>query len=525
MLVDDEMDVLMSIARTVEWEKCGFTLCGCAAGALEAMEMAAAVLPDVVMTDICMPYMDGLEMIERLSQMYPAMQFVVLSGYDEFAYAQKALKFHVMDYLLKPLSAEGMREALRKINQRLNADTARRRDIESLKEQARKDKALLERTDLMELLLESANEYAGMPDRPAANLFPAHLALMEEERTGENEAVLQNDFKGQQDLLRFSLQKIAQELLEAETEGQCLCHRGRFVLLLRCAQDTAVALMTKIMDTIRMYLHLSVKAALSYQVTRPEDLSGVYQRALLLIGSEATFAGGSLFLMEESSRGGDAEMLAGNLPGEMALLLRSGDEGRIHAYFAQLAQLFGQSRVSSALLFALCSMVQSAVFTTAMRAGLSAEDVLPLLEQHRPIYPLETDATLKMLCRLAQEAARLILQRNRAGGKEMAARIRAYIDQHYHKTDLSTNDVCDAFHISQTQLSLIFKREMGKSFLQFVLDKRIARAKELLLGTDEKIYRIALETGFEDPGYFSYCFKQRCGVTPKNFRQGAGQNA
>ena len=91
--------------------------------------------------------------------------------------------------------------------------------------------------------------------------------------------------------------------------------------------------------------------------------------------------------------------------------------------------------------------------------------------------------------------------------------------------DSSISDVCEAFHISQTQLSLIFKREMGTSFLQYVLDKRIERAKALLRDSEKKIYEIALETGFEDPGYFSYCFKQRCGVTPKNYRQGADARA
>ena len=109
LLVDDEVDVRESIARTVDWEACGFSLCGCAAGALEALEMAKDLVPDVVMTDICMPYMDGLELIERLQQMYPAMRFVVVSGHDDFAYAQRAMQFRVMDYLLKPLSLTGVR--------------------------------------------------------------------------------------------------------------------------------------------------------------------------------------------------------------------------------------------------------------------------------------------------------------------------------------------------------------------------------------------------------------------------------
>ena len=142
LLVDDEVDVRESIARTVDWEACGFSLCGCAAGALEALEMAKDLVPDVVMTDICMPYMDGLELIERLQQMYPAMRFVVVSGHDDFAYAQRAMQFRVMDYLLKPLSLTGVREALARIRAAPDEAFARRLGEAACLEQQRQAVAL-----------------------------------------------------------------------------------------------------------------------------------------------------------------------------------------------------------------------------------------------------------------------------------------------------------------------------------------------------------------------------------------------
>ena len=90
LLVDDETDVRESIARMIDWDTQGFRSCGCAAGSLEALEMADELLPDVVMTDICMPYIDGLELIRRLRKVHLAMQFVIVSGYDDFSYAQQA---------------------------------------------------------------------------------------------------------------------------------------------------------------------------------------------------------------------------------------------------------------------------------------------------------------------------------------------------------------------------------------------------------------------------------------------------
>lgn len=162
LLVDDEVDVRESIARTVDWEACGFSLCGCAAGALEALEMAKDLVPDVVMTDICMPYMDGLELIERLQQMYPAMRFVVVSGHDDFAYAQRAMQFRVMDYLLKPLSLTGVREALARIRASLDEAFARRLDEAAFLEQRRQDRVQIGRLRLLEMLFENTNESLGL---------------------------------------------------------------------------------------------------------------------------------------------------------------------------------------------------------------------------------------------------------------------------------------------------------------------------------------------------------------------------
>ena len=107
-------------------------------------------------------------------------------------------------------------------------------------------------------------------------------------------------------------------------------------------------------------------------------------------------------------------------------------------------------------------------------------------------------------------------------GSELIAQAVAYTQSNYADKDLSLESLCALFQISQTQFSLLFKREMGTSFLQYLLDQRIAAAQKLLRETSMKIYQIAEETGFGDASYFSYCFKQRCGLSPKEYRMQGG---
>ena len=108
MLVDDEDEVREGITATVDFAACGFALGAKAPGAIDAIEKAAQFQPDVVFTDVHMPYMDGMEMISRLQEMYPTMKYIVLSGYDDFIYVKQALQRQGLGYLLQPLSAQAI---------------------------------------------------------------------------------------------------------------------------------------------------------------------------------------------------------------------------------------------------------------------------------------------------------------------------------------------------------------------------------------------------------------------------------
>ena len=115
LLVDDEEDIRVGISRKMDWEGLGFTLVGEAENGREALELAEVLSPDVVLTDIKMPFLDGLELCRILSGRLPASRFVIFSGFDEFQYAKQAIQMNVFEYILKPISAEELSGVLRKL--------------------------------------------------------------------------------------------------------------------------------------------------------------------------------------------------------------------------------------------------------------------------------------------------------------------------------------------------------------------------------------------------------------------------
>ena len=134
LLVDDEEEVRKGIIRKMEWEKLGFEVAGDAENGEEALEKVEQLQPDVVITDIRMPYMDGLTLTRRIREKYPSIRVLIFSGYDDFEYAQQAIKLHVTEYILKPVNVEELSEILTRVRENLEEEIKQRRDIDSLRE-------------------------------------------------------------------------------------------------------------------------------------------------------------------------------------------------------------------------------------------------------------------------------------------------------------------------------------------------------------------------------------------------------
>ena len=417
MLVDDEDEVREGITATVDFAACGFTLCAQATGAIDAIEKAAQFQPDVVFTDVHMPYMDGMEMISRLQEMYPTMKYIVLSGYDDFIYVKQALQRQVLDYLLEPLSAQGLMKVLRRAKEQLDEQDRQRVNLEILRDKVAKNAQQLRRGVVLEYLSGSfggdAHALCAYPQPVDERIaFPMYLAVLSLERTEENLEVLRRDFDSQPMLLGASVEEVLSEVFKRR-QGEFIQYRSQFLLLLPASQEEAIAACDDAIQSLRHYLHLTATAGLSDEIGSYSALSEGYQNAMAAL---------------------DKRLIAG----------------------------------------------QGQVYTPSS-------------------------------CRYKASS-----------GSELIAQAVAYTQSNYADKDLSLESLCALFQISQTQFSLLFKREMGTSFLQYLLDQRIAAAQKLLRETSMKIYQIAEETGFGDASYFSYCFKQRCGLSPKEYRMQGG---
>ena len=152
ILVDDEEEVRKSIIRKIDWTSVGFTVVGDAENGEEALEKIEGLEPDVVLTDIRMPYMDGLTLAERIRQKYPSMKIVISSGYDDFEYAKRAIKLNVTEYILKPVNVEELTAILKRIKTNLDEEIEQKRNVTLLRENYRKSLPILREQFLKDLI-------------------------------------------------------------------------------------------------------------------------------------------------------------------------------------------------------------------------------------------------------------------------------------------------------------------------------------------------------------------------------------
>ena len=134
LLVDDEEDVIQIIMKKMDWESMGFQIVGYAHNGVEALEMAEELQPDVVMTDIKMPYMDGLTLSRKLKELYRTVKIIIFSGFDEFEYAKEAIQIEVEEYILKPIDAGNLKEVFGRIHEKIGREMDEKRNVDKLRE-------------------------------------------------------------------------------------------------------------------------------------------------------------------------------------------------------------------------------------------------------------------------------------------------------------------------------------------------------------------------------------------------------
>lgn len=499
LIVEDEVKIRTGMAKLISAHT-SHTIIGEAKNGKEGLEMAMRLHPELIISDIRMPEMDGLEMLEALEQEGISCHRVILSGYSEFEYARKAMRYGVEDYLLKPLAAEDVTDLLEKIQEKIREEEEK--------------KALTAEGLLRELLL------GGRRDKEE---ICRHLERQGGFQRGEP-CFLVAGYTGSTKTRYESCVEERWRNLKEKNPGYNTCstilESSQEMFCLLQGQADRKELMAKMQR--RLYLDAGGEDQPVWIFTRAKALSELPE---LVAKCRAAYPWGMLTGYRKLLTLEEIENLEEKpyqypkaLEGEIQTAVCSGSGERLQREGENFKIYMEEMGCSPN------SMRHGYIKMLNFISGICSE-VNP--EAYKKIRNLEVTrqaaeaVTLGELERSFDQVIQAILSfkdRKEDIRNYTIKRALGYIREHYRE-NLSLEILADYLEITPEYLSTLFNKEVGINFTTFLKRFRISHAKRLLKGTDKKIYEISQEVGYNDPKYFNRVFKEEIGVSPGDYRQ------
>lgn len=547
LLVDDEEEIRTSIAELVDFKSAGFELVGQAENGFEALELTERLSPDLILSDIKMPYMTGLEFAAAVRDVRPSAFIAFLTGYDDFEYARQALEYNVTGYLLKPITPEELTAELIKIKARMDrhfAEWTGQGEADDREELSR----LVKELAFMKLAFGVAAEENDKEREKLLNDMgfcenPSHPCDIYVMATGVNKP---DGFFGQ--AVRFadknaeSADERTAKLIDGimrkyfKSQSAALAD-GTIATLLQVEKQAENELGSAVRETLELfakYLKLNAYCGISAPFTSMKHVRRGYKEARLaldrLLGdgeknnqSEKNSSGEMLYASDvEKTKNSRDDDFADEFGKRLEQLLKSGTEAQICEYLNSVTAKAETRRVDMG---GLTANLMMAIY----RAAKSVTDQAPPADLFRAgtfadaLYSYGEKWTRNGIAELCVNAKKYLDERRKNSATQLIDKAIEAITFRFCDPELNLSSLSDELCCSVPYLSSLISKSCGASFVSMLTEKRMEKAKELLLGSNMKIAEICERCGYTDQHYFSYGFKKYYGVSPAKMRVTMGE--
>ncbi|MCL6457186.1 MAG: response regulator [Gorillibacterium sp.] len=523
LIAEDEMWVRLGLKNSIHWESLGMLVTADVANGVEAWEHYQNNKPDIVITDIRMPEMDGMELIDRIRQHDASTKIIILTCVEEFGLTQSALRNGVSDFILKlTMSSEELMNILHKVKQELDVQQADSnkyllRNMDVLKENLFKD-YLFQNRYSHEEFLGYIQEYKLMLDPHSIQVCLMdinHYHLLKERFRDE---------RGQ--LIRMSMLNVLQEILRDYGRGE-VCHDAdnRYLFLLsfgdRVSEQEQLQQLQRLLEHVRKvmlaYFNVTVTFAVSRTVRDLSRIRALYRECLHAISYK-------LYVNADHLISGD-----GNLQAQAARKVGAALLGLSDVLSSQGEQMMKEfSRWSEQVKERQLPQSQEATVRDfiylfhrlSLHVPHQSQENAQLVTEYT--VQLESCETWDEMVQLSEQFIGELMQAQQVPMSRKVAEAIAYMKKHY-QGELTLQDVAGTVGVSPNYLSALLKKELNVNFSEYLIHFRMERAKRLLLESDLLSYEIAEQVGFIDHSHFSRTFKKATGMGPREFRKRWGR--
>lgn len=534
-LVEDESIVREGLRDNIPWQQYGYEFVGEASDGEMALPLIQKTKPDVLLTDIKMPFMDGLSLSKLVHQEFPDMKIIIISGYDDFEYARGAILVGAEQYLLKPITRAAMQKVLAELKTKIETEREQKNYQEKFQSEAREYEQF-SRTDFFVKVFEGRMPVQDMYEEAAklslkinAPCYNILLFNLQEKRTAENRGTESEGFARKREELLHYFIRYPENLVfrwNVNTYG----------VLIKGSAAQMQELGSRCLENVDRICHpaeefLDWYVALGEPVERLSLLAECYSKANHLFAYRFLRPQLHVFTVETMGRIVPEKEEGGSIrdidPAKMeAELIRDfllqGARDEVADFVENYLLAVGEALQSAMFRNYLTLHVYFAAVSYVESLGCGREEFLQLLNDGglTPEGQYDVDALPDYLCGLMERAMELRDRESDNQSKHILKKALSYIEENYSQESLSLNSVAGEVNVSANYFSAIFSQAMQVTFVEYVTGKRMDKAKKLLRQTQMHTGEIAMEVGYKDPHYFSFVFKKTQGCTPREYRAG-----
>lgn len=530
-LVEDEVIIRNGIKNNIPWEAEGFEFAGEASDGELAWPLIRRIHPDILITDIRMPFMDGLELSALVRKELPDTKIIILSGFGEFEYAKKAITLGITEYLLKPISSEKLLEVVKRVADIIREEQAQRSLVERYRKEMQEniriekkrlfDRMVLGNCSAGELLEQGVSLEI---DLSASFYRVLRFKLITPDESREYSDMIVKAIEHVND----AVEKLSYVIVfDLGSEGWIFLLKGESQEQM---EEETKELEEHLRQTISVFSQLHYFGGIGQTVQRLRDMNVSHQSA------SKAFAGR---FFEQHDRFISAEDIAGlakNAGTDMSLryvdasninrnlvenFLKSGVEEEVGDFVEEYFSNVGKENYRSTMFchylivdmnLCACRFLESLGIDAGQLSAESSE------VDRFSYYANSTKGMMDYAKRLFGETIRLRDRSARSKYQDIIATAKEYAVQNFQNNEFSMNQAAAMVNISPSYFSTLFRQETGTTFVEYLTQLRLDKAKELLMCTDMRSSEIGYQVGYKDPHYFSYIFKKTCGCTPKEYR-------
>lgn len=524
-LVEDEYIIREGIKKNINWAANNLEFCGEATDGELAFPLICREKPDILITDIKMPFMNGLELSALVKKELPETEIIILSGYEEFEYAKEGIRLGVAEYLLKPVSGNELLEHVNKLADKIYEKRSERELLDKYRQEMR-DQSQNERRELFDSLVSGTRTVTELMKTAekldidvTAVCYCVVLTKFSDDMEQEGQETTNIDAELEQILedvgaIRFDRELEGEGLLfKADTEEQMKSHlesfRSRFTAVLEKNRVVRYfggigSTVLRLSDIPKSFKNAGRAFAHRFLTSRNLILYGEDIEKNQMVGEDFTFSSVNPKQVDRT---------------RLKEFLKTGDLSETRFFVEEFFRGLGPGALNSNLFRQYILMDMYFCVAEFVEGLHEKRELIDSISSESIIAMSDVRAAIDYICKIIEEAIGI---RDRIASNRYSDIVEAVIEEiksKYSDEELSVAGIAEKVSFSPNHLSTIFRQQTGQTIIKYITDFRMTKAKELLKCTSMRSSEIGAEVGYKDPHYFSFMFKKQFGVTPTQYRE------